>query len=352
MSPSDIKRAATTTFLAAPLAFAGGCIETNIGVQPPAWENPAPRPVEDQTQLDQIMQVTSPKVDILWMIDNSCSMSDEQQDLTENFPLFMDFFVGSGLDYHVGVTSSDCDGNYNGSQGKLVVVAGTKYIDPDIANPIEMFSAMASLGINGSSMEQGTGGIFKALEVERDRANAGFWRDEAALHTVVISDEPDLTRDSIIGRDEFVGWYSSLKEKAGDRTFSSIVDPNYGGKYRGITQDIGGIYWNVLDEDWTQVLERLGVQAAGLKREYFLSRLPVEDTISVQIEDVGGAMLSFEMGEIDPVTGEATGDFTYDANRNSVTFVEYVPNALSTVLIEYTVLASQQTEVDSEPAAE
>jgi hypothetical protein len=345
MSPSDIKRAATTTFLAAPLAFGSGCIETGLQPPLPPWDNPAPRPIEDVTQTDEIMQVTSPRVDILWMIDNSGSMSDEQNDLTENFPMFMDFFVGSGLDYHIGVTSSDLDGNYNGSNGKLVVVAGTKYIDPDIANPIEMFTAMASLGTSGSPTEQGTGAVFRALEVERDRANAGFWRDEAAVHTIVISDEPDLTRAGIIERNEFVGWYSGLKEKPGDRTFSSIVDPLIGSKYKGITQEIGGIYWSVLDDEWTQVLERLGVQAAGLKREYFLSRLPVEDTIVVKVEDVGGATLSFERGEIDPVTGLASGDFTYDANRNSIVFVEYVPNALSTIVIEYTVLASLQTEV-------
>lgn len=347
MSPTDLKRAATTTFLAAPLALGSGCIETNLQPPLPDWAAPAPRPIEDVTQEDQIMQVTSPRVDILWMIDNSGSMSNEQTDLTENFPQFMDFFVGSGLDYHIGVTSSDLDGNYNGSRGKLVVVAGVKYIDPDIANPIEMFASMATLGTSGSSTEQGTGAVFDALEVERDRANAGFWRDESAIHTIVISDEPDLTRANIIGRDEFVGWYSGLKEAAGDRTFSSIVDATVGGKYRGITNEIGGIYWNVADDNWTQVLERLGVQAAGLKREYFLSRLPVEDTIEVKVEDVTGATLSFERGMIDPVTGVPSGDYTYDSNRNSITFVEYVPNALSTILIEYTVLASQQSAVDT-----
>jgi hypothetical protein len=345
MSPSDIKRAATTTFLAAPLAFASGCIETNFAPPVPAWDNPAPRPLEDVTQHDQIMQVTSPRVDILWMIDNSGSMGDEQNDLTENFPLFMDFFVGSGLDYHVGVTSSDIDADYNGANGKLVIVAGTKYIDPDVANPIEMFSAMASLGINGSSREQGTGAIFKALELERDRANAGFWRDEAALHTIVISDEPDLTINGLITQAEFTGWYAGLKDAQGDRTFSSIVDPIIGGAYKSITNTIGGIYWSVLDEDWTQVLERLGVQAAGLKREYYLSRLPVEETIEVTIVD-NGATLSFVRGELDVANGTFTGDYGYDANRNSITFFEYVPNALSTINIDYTVLASQQQTSD------
>ena len=187
MTTSDIKRAATTTFLAAPLAL-GACIESQFGDPAPDYPPGAGRPIDDVTQEDRILQVTSPRVDVLWMIDNSGSMSDEQTDLTQNFPLFMDFFVGSGLDYHIGVTSSDLDGNYNGSKGKLVVVAGVKYLDPQVSDPITMFSAMASLGINGSSTEQGSGAVFYALELERDRANSGFYRDEAAIHTVVISD--------------------------------------------------------------------------------------------------------------------------------------------------------------------
>jgi hypothetical protein len=70
-------------------------------VNPPDLANP--------TQTDVIVQVTTPMVDILWTIDNSCSMSDEQLALTDNFPKFMDYFLGSGLDYHIGVTSTDMD---------------------------------------------------------------------------------------------------------------------------------------------------------------------------------------------------------------------------------------------------
>jgi hypothetical protein len=187
--------------------------------------------------------------------------------------------------------------------------------------------------------------VFKALEVEVDRANEGFWRDDAALHTIIISDEPDLTRaaaENVPTQPEFIGWYGQLKDSPSDRTFSSIVDPSIGGAYRTITNEIGGIYWSILDEDWPQVLERLGVQAAGLKREYYLSRLPVVDSIEVYIVD-GGATIDFVRGELDPATGLFTGDYEYGPDRNSIVFFEYVPNVLSTINITYTVLASQQS---------
>jgi len=56
---------------------------------------------------DRIVQVTVPSVDVLWVIDNSCSMEEEQSSLTGNFSKFMNYFTNSGLDYHVGVVSAE-----------------------------------------------------------------------------------------------------------------------------------------------------------------------------------------------------------------------------------------------------
>jgi hypothetical protein len=333
----------------------GACTEYGFSKDLPQWPQSYPPPVEEITFTDAIMQVQTPKVDILWTIDNSCSMGPEQSDLTENFPAFMDYFLGSGLDYHVGVTSTDLDRNYNGSQGKLRVVANLKYIDADTPSPVEVYTSMATMGTSGSGTEKGLGATFEALETNRDTSNAGFYRDEAALHTIVISDEPDLTPDNVISDNEFKDWYDSLKPDYDMRTFSSIINFDVGGAYRGVSQEIGGIVWDITSDDWPQLLERLGVQAAGLKREYFLSHLPVRDSIVVSIEDVSGATLDFSEAQIDPITlevidqdgdGIPDGDWTYDQLRNSITFLEYIPNSLSTIMIDYTVLASQAGQTD------
>ena len=67
------------------------------------------------------MQVTVPSVDVLWVIDNSCSMTEEQQALTDNFNKFVQYFVGSGLDYHIGVVSTNWDNESGDHRGKLRV---------------------------------------------------------------------------------------------------------------------------------------------------------------------------------------------------------------------------------------
>jgi hypothetical protein len=346
--------------LALPLPFVfalAGCgIENELGEGLPKWPESFPPQPQDLTHTDSIMQVQTPQVDILWMVDNSCSMANEQSDLTANFPAFMDYFLGSGLDYHVGVVNSDLDRNYNGASGSLRTIAGLKYIDPDTPSPIEVYAQMATMGTTGSGTEQGLGATFLALEQKRDTANAGFYRDDAALHTIIISDEPDLTRAATIGVDEYKDWYDGLKPDYDMRSFSAIIDFNLGGDYRSVAQEIGGLIWDITSDDWPVLLDRLGVQAAGLKKEYFLSHVPAPGTIVVEIKNANGALLPpFAEATVDPVTGEpedldgdgiADGDWVYDEVRNSVTFLSYIPESLSTVLISYTVLASQAGQTD------
>ena len=64
----------------------------------PSWPESNPPDVEVPEWTDRIVQVTVPKVDVLWVVDDSSSMGDEQRALTEAFPLFAEYFVDSGLD--------------------------------------------------------------------------------------------------------------------------------------------------------------------------------------------------------------------------------------------------------------
>jgi hypothetical protein len=314
--------------------------ENNFGDEQEEWPNSQVPPIAEVERTDVLVQVTTPMVDILWMVDNSGSMGDEQSDLAENFPYFMNFFLGSGLDYHVAVVSSDLETNrgYRGGQGTLVVKAGIMVIEPTTPDPIPLFQQMATVGTNGGN-ECGLGSIYVALEEKRDTANVGFYRDEASIATIVISDEPDYTSARDITQPEFVNWYEGLKDESDMRSFSAIIDPRLGSRYKLSAEQIGGIVWDLKDGNWPEVLERLGLQAAGFKREYFLSQLPVEDTIEVSIENVDGVIRDFVVKV----------DWTYDPVRNSITFLEHIPEELSKVRIHYTLLSTQvgaEDEVD------
>jgi hypothetical protein len=317
-------------------------------VNPPELENP--------TQTDIIIQTTTPEVDVLWVIDNSCSMSCVvgchgliTDSVVENFHLFMDYFLGSGLDYHLGVVTTDTDDN--SQAGKLQYGRGYKYIDVDTVDPIGVFSEMATQGTDGSGQERGLGATFLAIDEVADTFNAGFYRSDASLHTVVLSNEPDMTQSTVITQSEFVEWYDGLKDEADERTFNAIVciasnseecpQTSIGTDYINTTHEIGGIVWDIARDDWADLLDQLGAQAAGLKREYFLSQLPVPETVEVRVEDPTGVTFYFAEAIGDP----PIGDYTYDPSRNSITFLEFVPESLSKVIISYTILSSLNTGI-------
>lgn len=310
---------------------------------------PNPPGLTTPTREDIITQVTTPEVDILWVIDSSGSMSEEQQKLSDNFASFMQYFLESGLDYHIGVTTTDCDSN---DSGRLEQAAGVRFITPDTPNPIETFRQMAVVGTNGSSDERGRQAAWLALnDPNLSGYNSGFYRDDASLHVIVISDEHDhTTNDPTIH--EFTSWMNALKPDPEMATFSGIIGPRGGcatsedgSEYRSVIHAVGGIEESICRDDWAPVLEQLGLQAAGLRREYFLAEVPVTGTIELWVEQDGftyvgvdAALLATrDMDEVCPT--ETCFSFTYDPERNAVELLDFVPAPLARVHIHYQLLS-------------
>jgi len=327
-----------------PLLFAA-CQDYNLQGPGDQGGKYNPPDLSPERQSDQITQVTVPAVDVLFVVDNSCSMEEEQYALRSNFPQFMRFFTGSGLDYHVGVTTTDMD-RTNREAGMLVEdnSGGGLYIDATYteAEAVSSFSDRTTLGTNGSGDERGKDAVWGVL-VTNQSQDQGFYRSEADLSVIAISDERDYSDVSL---NEFSSWLAGLKPE-GTVYFSSIVGPDPNGcataergtGYLEVTERVGGIEWSICDSDWSDLLAELGLQAAGLKREFFLSLVPVQDTIEVSVAETDGSEVAFTPEE-----------WTYSATRNSVTFVEYLPDPLSVVHLSYEVLSSSEGEMIAEEA--
>ena len=56
--------------------------------------------------IDSFNQQPADKVDILMVVDNSCSMEPYQEQLASNFDAFISFFIGANVDYQIGVTTT------------------------------------------------------------------------------------------------------------------------------------------------------------------------------------------------------------------------------------------------------
>ena len=87
-----------------------------IVVTPP----PAPRPEAPAIQVDSFTGKESreaSKVDILWVVDDSGSMRDEQEDLARNFDVFIKDFLEQKIDFQMGITTTDA--RNNGKRGVI-----------------------------------------------------------------------------------------------------------------------------------------------------------------------------------------------------------------------------------------
>jgi hypothetical protein len=145
-------------------------------------------------------------MDILFVIDNSGSMEEEQTNLATNFPLFIDVLdsyqnpSGNTLDYRVAVTTTDTMGI---NAGRLVGQTNCglgehPWAEGPSAEVVDQFCCMAAVGTWGSGEEM----PFVAIqEVWGDKAepgfpNYGFYRagEKSLLVIVVITDEDDRSQ--------------------------------------------------------------------------------------------------------------------------------------------------------------
>jgi hypothetical protein len=322
--------------------------ETPIRARPAEQTLSQPPEPDNPEQLDQIVQVTEPAVDVLFVVDNSCSMDAEQTALANNFPTFMDSFTGSGLDYHIGVVSMDMWASSH--RGRLRQAGGIRYIDRDVSNPTQVFSQMAVMGTGGDSEEKGRAAAYTAIEQLSGPGgfNEGFYRDDAALHFVFVSDEDDQSAANPVTRNEFGQWMQTLKESPDLVTAHAIAWlPNtncpegfeVGQTYATYVDWTDGVRFDICQSDWGPFLDELGLQTTGLKREFYLSHLPTLDpwTLSVSVEALNedGQPVVFEFEECRASDEAPTCDVQYNPVRNSVSFREFVPPPLSTVQIRY-----------------
>jgi hypothetical protein len=189
-------------------------------------------PNQDKAEVKDIPLQLNRNLDLLFVVDNSGSMKEEQAGLVANFPKFIQVLeqVQGGLpDVHIGVVSSNMGAGNNainncpvgGDQGHLQQGAGTTVTGPgtgpcaglmsgakfisDIANGSgggrttnytgqlsDVFSCMASLGTDGCGLEHHLESMRAALDPS-NAFNAGFIRKDAYLGIVIIGDEDDCS---------------------------------------------------------------------------------------------------------------------------------------------------------------
>ena len=180
----------------------------------------------------QTVQVND-KIDLLFVVDNSGSMSEEQAVLANSFQTFISQFLEKNLNFQIGVISTDVTNNpnywaatgaYTNSIYRFFPNAGPgtllargtneKILRPDTLNLAEKFQQNITLTTSGSGNEAGVLSAHYALDPARLDAcgwNEGFIRPEALLAIVFLSDEDESRAISSTLKDKYIRDYPTEK---------------------------------------------------------------------------------------------------------------------------------------------
>jgi len=300
----------------------------------------------DQTDIFQ--QPSGVKSDVLFVVDNSGSMGEEQTALAQNFSEFINYAIAGGADYHIGVIAVEVNDAETGVgtpsrdiyPGVLVQAPGCPRIITNSTPDIEgCFTDNVSLGTCCSDeQEAGLQAAWMALtppEIDDPTKNAGFLREDAKLYVIFVSDEQDQSSGT---PDFYVEFFESIKGPYNTEMMkvSAIVgdSPNgcatadNGSRYIEVANRTGGIFESICTSNWAQALRNLGVDAFAAFREYSLSRPADPLTITVTVDSLSVPKASCE--------GCPNG-WTHYSGTNSVYFGDdVVPAPGSQIDITYT----------------
>ena len=199
------------------------------------------------------------KLDLLFVIDNSGSMGQEQANLIANFPQFITVLNQSGLDYRVAVTTTAVDYHYTmafpiggniaqstgaGEDGAMIKPAAcnmtNRWIDKNDPNPSQAFSCAANVGTGGNADEMPLGAMRMAFEERMmDMTNAGFRRSDALLGIVLLTDEEDCSYEQSVNLSFSESLCDSQMEPAVN--YVSFLDQYTGHRSRWAAAAIAGM---------------------------------------------------------------------------------------------------------------
>jgi hypothetical protein len=315
----------------------------------------------DQVQTDTFAQAPNNQVDILWVVDNSNSMEEEQTTLTSGFDAFAAQLDASDTDFQLGVITTSFD--YADEQ-RGVLVGEPPFLTRD-DDYVQEFAARATVGVGGSGKEKGLEAAVWAVQPLMTfeglgGPNEGFVRTDAQLLVVVVSDEEDCSdRGALEGQPDtacysdraslppvtsFVKELRALKDDDSMVQVGAIVgtegsadcdeEPIVGSRYISTANFTGGLVGDICQSDWTQMLEDLGLNATGIYRQFQLRFAAKPETIEIWVDEVVVAQ--------DPANG-----WTYDESTWFVTFNGAgIPPRGAQITVQYTI----QPGVNEPPA--
>lgn len=278
------------------------------------------------------------KADVLVVIDNSGSMKTEQANMASRFSTFLDKL--SGLDWQVGIVTTDVSANARLKDGRLVVftdMPGTYVLN----SGMDSAAAKSSFGktiqrspSEGSSNEQGIAATYRAVErafadqsVVENARNRTLFRDDAVLSVIVVTDADETNPNGTQTYNKPDELRKLVRSKWPNKSFvfHSIIVPindkvcvaqdgneQYGYTYDSLSQLTGGIRGTVCSTDYGSQLAAIGQATMDQIRSVSLDCAPLD-------------MNGDSVPDISVVTANGTATPSYSVSGLTVTFSVALP---------------------------
>lgn len=260
-----------------------------------------------------------PSVDLMFVIDQSSSMADDQKSLAANFGLFTTMLSEVDADWQVMVVNY-----YSGCNSLGILTPSTPDYESTFATAIvtgswdEWHSGGGVSATGEAGLHVGWAGV---QATDPGECNEGFLRPGAWLHIIIVSDEADQSPQTW---DWYVNEIIAKKGSASEVRMSAIAgdypsgcaSASAGVGYYEASAATGGEFLSICS-DWGSTMSVLA-DVSVTQGRFELSGTPDTSTLHVFID-----------------SAERLDGWSYDPSANAVTFAEPVPSGGSTVDIEY-----------------
>lgn len=319
------------------------------------------------TATDDFQQAPSDQVDILWVIDNSVSMQNEQESVALGAEDFIANLEATNMDFHLGVITTDVDRS-NPTAG--VLLGTPPVLTKDTATYADAFRSRVAQGTRGSDQESGLEAAVMTISAPlADGPNDGFLRVGAMLSIIILSDENDCSDNGSLGAESSgEDCYTRVSEltpvtdlvrqladvKAGDQVvLSGIVGPDIadactasvpGRRYFTAIELLGGQQANICETDYSEIMNALGQVATGMLSIFQLSHAATEESIKVTLTPAGGEAYEVPMS--------AENGWTYIAAYAQIEFHgDQIPPREAAIEVKYEIAGQVETEAPADSGA-
>lgn len=257
--------------------------------------------------IDEYEVPVNPPIDIIFAIDRSCSMDDDAASLASNFSSFITSIASITTEFKIGVVTAD-NGCFN------------TVIDYTTSGYESLFSNAVMSNNYGSQTEKLLTVVKSAISVG-STCNSGFFRPDAVVHAIMVSDEPEQSSQSwssiVTSMESLVGDPNRLKLSAiaGDYPGGCGTAQAGTGYYEAVTAT-GGEFLSICS-NWSANVDVLAAASTDGLLDFELSGTPVVSSIEVSVN--GSQWLA---------------DWHYESSSNSVVF-DLGLDDKSIIVIEY-----------------